>query len=51
MQGRSVSSIFEAYDWRLGHGVRIALAIFGNVLALNVKPNVSSRPPSTTPVA
>jgi drug/metabolite transporter (DMT)-like permease len=41
-----VSSIFEAYDWRWATVFGIALAILGNVLALNVKPAV----PSTKPV-
>jgi drug/metabolite transporter (DMT)-like permease len=46
-----VSSIFEAYDWRWATVFGIALAILGNVLALNVKPRVPSPPPSTKPVA
>lgn len=40
-----VSSIFEAYDWRWLTVLGIALAVFGNVLALNVKPEASSLKP------
>ena len=36
-----VSSIFEAYDWRWATVFGIALAIIGNVFALNVKPEVA----------
>ena len=46
-----VSSIFEAYDWGWATALGIALAILGNVLALNMKPEVPSPPPSTKPVA
>lgn len=44
-------AIFEAYDWGWATALGIALAILGNVLALNVKPEVPSPPPSTKPVA
>lgn len=40
-----VSSIFEVYDWRWATVLGIALAIFGNVLALNVRPNRRSAKP------
>ena len=46
-----VSSIFEAYDWGWATVCGIALAILGNVLALNVKAEGSSPSPPTKSVA
>lgn len=40
-----VSAIFEVYDWRWATVLGVGLAIIGNVLALNVKPNIASDKP------
>jgi hypothetical protein len=40
-----VSAIFEAYDWRWATVLGIALAIFGNMLTLNMKQEVPSAKP------